>query len=275
MKNRSKAIVAIALLMPIIIILWALYLRYIKGIPWATWTGFENKTIWDLLELFIVPIFLAIIALLFNYLRTKSENELTQKHIEDTVLSSYFDDLSNYILNNDFQNSFVRQLVRAKTFSTLQRLDGNRKGILIRFLFHLELITKENSIIDLSGADLSNANLEGNDLSENEDRKHLSYLSLFGVVLAGANLRNSSFSDARLTRANFAFADLTNANFENAHLMDVDFRSASLKGANLNNAVLLSADLSGAKGLTNKQLSKVKSLVDAKLPNGSKYQKEG
>lgn len=274
MKNRLKALITILLLIPIFLTLWALYLRYAKGIPWAIWTGFRNKTIWDLLELFIVPIILAIIALLFNYLRTKSENELSQKHIEDTALSSYFDDLSNYIINNDFQNSSVRQLVRAKTFSTLQRLDGNRKGILIRFLFHLELITMDNHIIDLSGADLSNANLKGNDLSENEDRKLLSYLSLFGVALAGANLRNSSFSDARLSRANFAFADLTNANFENAHLMDVDFRSASLTGASFKNAVLLSADLSGAKGVTDKQLSKVKSLIDAKLPDGSKYQKE-
>lgn len=278
MKNKTKLILSIFLLITIMLVLWALYLRCFKGIPWAIWTGFRNKNFWDVLELLGVPIILALIAVLFNYLRSKSENELSQKQIQDSALSSFIDDLSYYLLNNDLLNSTedssIRQLVRIKTFSTLQILDGKSKGILIRFLFHLKLINKAAPIIDLSGADLSNLDLKGNDLSDNDDRKLLSYLSLFEVCLAGANLRNSNFSEAKLSRSNFTFADLTNANFKDAHLMGADFRSASLSGANLSNASLLSADLSGAKGVTEKQLSLVKSLVGAKLPDGSEYQKE-
>ena len=56
-----------------------------------------------------------------------------------------------------------------------------------------------------------------------------------------------------------------------AHLMEVDFRLATLTKANLKSASLLLADLSGAKGVTDKQLSKTKSLDGTKLPDGSKF----
>ncbi len=56
-----------------------LYLRYVKGLVWADATGFEDKTLWDLMELLIIPVGLAIVAYFFS----KSEQKRDQESNED------------------------------------------------------------------------------------------------------------------------------------------------------------------------------------------------
>lgn len=45
-------------------------------------TGFEGKTIWDWLQLIIVPVALGIVALLLNQANTRTERNLTQRRYE-------------------------------------------------------------------------------------------------------------------------------------------------------------------------------------------------
>ena len=70
------------------------------------------------------------------------------------------------------------------------------------------------------------------------------------IDLSGANL-----SDANLKRAELMWSNLNNANLSRAYLRGADLRGAKLNNANLSGAKLVNADLSGAK-LNNANLSR-------------------
>ena len=72
-----------------------------------------------------------------------------------------------------------------------------------------------------------------------EMRADLSGVDLSRANLSGANLLNADLSDAELSGANLSGANLYNA----------DLRGANLSGANLLNADLSGVDLSGAKNI--------------------------
>jgi len=111
--------------------------------------------------------------------------------------------------------------------------------------------------IDLSGADLSNAdlsdvNLSGADLSDvnlsSADLNHanLSEANLSSADLNHANLSEVDFSGADLTMADLSSTDLRDANLHDANLSDTKLNKANISGADLTGANLNSADLSGA-----------------------------
>jgi hypothetical protein len=88
---------------------------------------------------------------------------------------------------------------------------------------------------DLSGADLSRANLYGADLSgANLSRANLSRADLYGANLSGANL----------SRANLSRADLSGANLSRANLY----------GADLSRAVRMPITCKWSHGITNENL---------------------
>ena len=98
---------------------------------------------------------------------------------------------------------------------------------------------------DLSGVDLSRANLSGANLL-NAD---LSDAELSGANLSGANLYNADLRGANLSGANLLNADLSGVELSEANLSGADLRGANLSGANLLNADLSGVDLSGAKNI--------------------------
>jgi uncharacterized protein YjbI with pentapeptide repeats len=75
----------------------------------------------------------------------------------------------------------------------------------------------------------------------------------------GADLRNANLSNTTLN-----FANLDNANLAGTNLQASDLHNVSLAGANLTRA-----NLKDAVGLTADQLSKVKTLKGATMPDGS------
>jgi hypothetical protein len=85
---------------------------------------------------------------------------------------------------------------------------------------------------DLSGADLSGANLRSADLRS--------------ANLSGADLRSADLSGANLRSANLRSADLSGADLRSADLSGADLRSANLSGANLRSANLSGANLRSA-----------------------------
>ena len=100
-------------------------------------------------------------------------------------------------------------------------------------------------------ANLWRANLEGANLSE----AHLERADLSGAHLEGASLM----------RAHLEGSDLREAHFEGANLSEANLEESSLKRAHLEGASLRWAHLEGATRLTIDQLSKVKTLYEAKL----------
>src|SRR5215208_4802762 len=105
----------------------------------------------------------------------------------------------------------------ARTLTVLPRLDGDRKGIVVQFLYESGLILRVRRVLDLRGADLIGANLRG-------------------AVLLGLNLSGASLKGANLSWATLGVADLSDANLEGAELYlatleKADLRSADLEGA--------------------------------------------
>ncbi len=268
MKKITKTFLISFIVIFSVLITWGIIFYLIRNNTWPTWTGFEDKKLWDIIEIVIIPVFLALIAIWFNYQTNRNSNRISNNQTQDSTLEKYLDYLSNILTTEEYLNPKKnRQLLRAKTLTALQRLNGERKGILIRYLYNLDLINIVDQVIDLSGSDLNDIDLSGCDHSGNKDRTLLSYLSLFEASFIGAEMRKADFSEAKISRSKFMFSDLSNSNFKDAHLMDADFSCATLKNVNFKNASLLGANLSKTTGLTKRQLRKAKTLKAAILPD--------
>ena len=130
---------------------------------------------------------------------------------------------------------------------------------------------------DLTGATMDRAILSGATMVEAIlNKAQGENVALNGVNLERANLIESNLpyvnmERAILTGANLGWANLSKANLEKANLSE-----ANLSGANLDEARLAGADFSGAflfgTRLSLKQLSTVKSLANATMPDGTKYE---
>src|SRR5215212_8110326 len=110
-----------------------------------SWTGFQGKTVWDFLQLLIVPLMLVAIGLVFSLQqdarqqrvedqRAEAERELAEQRAQDEALQAYLNQMSNLLLENDLreskEDSEVRTLARARTVTVLGRLDPRRKTAL-------------------------------------------------------------------------------------------------------------------------------------------------
>ena len=89
-----------------------------------------------------------------------------------------------------------------------------------------------DTVIELNGVDLSEANLGEVNLAEAD--------------LGRANLREADLNHANLSKARLAGADLSGANLAAADLSDADVSKANLSHANLTEANLVGSNLRGA-----------------------------
>jgi uncharacterized protein YjbI with pentapeptide repeats len=242
------------------------------------WTGLPRRTLWDWLNLLIVPVVLA----LGGYFFTRSENRRTQQNAEaqreldrdiaeqrrnDDVLQAYLDQISELLLDQgrplraSKKGDEVRWLARARTLTAFETLDAQHCRTLILFLSESGLISPrkddpsiglrevdEDPVIDLSGADLRGVELSDEFLQG----VRMSYVDLRGANLAGANLGDDDLGygailrSADLRGAVLIDASLIFTNFAEADLSDADLRYAHLGMADLRKAKLQNADLRGA-----------------------------
>ena len=130
---------------------------------------------------------------------------------------------------------------------------------------------------DLTGAVLEGATLSGASLVEaNLTKVVAERVALNGVNLERANLVESNLSygnleRATLTGANLGWANLSRANLEKANLAEANLSGANLDDARLHGANLTGAFLLGAR-VSLKALSTARSLVNATMPDGVKYE---
>jgi uncharacterized protein YjbI with pentapeptide repeats len=258
---------AIIVLIAILIFLVGDY----AGLGIFSWAGVRDKTLWDWLQLLIIPAVLAGGALWFNRAereaerriadeRSKAEREIADERLREATLQAYLDRMTDLLLDNELRTSEeddeVRAVARARTLTVLRQLDGVRKVTLLRFLYEADLINGDNAVIalhaadliginlsdaDLIGANLSEVNLSGADLSGAD----LSEANLGGADLNGADLSGADLSEADLSVANLSGADLGGSKLRNADLGMTDLSEANLTLANLSGADLSGADLCG------------------------------
>jgi hypothetical protein len=112
------------------------------------------KTLWDWLQLLIVPAILIGVTFAWSALQTRSDNDREDRRIaadraaadqriaadraaaeevrQDATLNGYFQQMSDLMLKNKLRSSKrvapVRSVARTVTLTTLRRLDGERKG---------------------------------------------------------------------------------------------------------------------------------------------------
>jgi len=184
-----------------------------------SWTGFATKTLWDWMQLLIIPVVLAVGTLWFNTQQANiSAAQGKQQHANDqqiaadqqneATLTTYINDIGNLLTTNHLRSSQpgteVRVVARAKTFVALKKLDGERKGELIQFLYEAHLIGY-TSVDARSGAVSQTAsivNLYGVDANQAD----LTRAYLEGADLEGVNLEGANFGGADLSKANLRYA---------------------------------------------------------------------
>ena len=94
----------------------------------------RGKTLWDWLDLFIIPIFLVIGAFLLQWLIGKSELERAKDQQRETALREYIATIKELLLDKEHSlresalEDAVRVVARTVTLATLRELDPVRKG---------------------------------------------------------------------------------------------------------------------------------------------------
>jgi uncharacterized protein YjbI with pentapeptide repeats len=272
--------------------------------PW-TLRQFGGKTVWDWMELLIVPFALAVIGFLFTMQqdarqqrsdaqRAESERRIQQQNAQDEALQAYLDQMTQLILDRKLleadEDDPVYTLAQARTSTVISRLDAAHNRNATRFLSDSGLAETTQfgapSVslfrdIDLSGADLRGVTLVGADLSNAELQRatlidaFLDDANLSGADLSGANLSDAILSEATLTGGTLlSEADLSGANLSEANLSDASLYRATLidaflGDANLSGARLEEADLSGADlsgaDLSEADLSGAKGVTEEEL----------
>jgi uncharacterized protein YjbI with pentapeptide repeats len=232
--------------------------------------GFRGKTLWDWLQLLIVPAILIAVTFAWSATQTRNDNKREDRRIaadraaadiarQDATLQAYFDQMSRLMLDRKLLTSkdgdAVRAVARTVTLTALRGLDGERKGEVVRFLGEAELLNVEDAQVVLDDADLVGANLKDAFLLDAE----LGFINFAGANLAGADLSGSDLQFANLRGANLAhatpydtdlrFANLEGANLAYAELAGTLLGDANLADTNLRGARLDLAKLKGAKNL--------------------------
>jgi hypothetical protein len=219
------------------------------------WTGFNGnhksgKTLWDWMQLLVIPIALAIAGLSYNLVRDRTDRRIAHDELQADVLQEYINKLSELLLDKDLDsNPNAQYAAWMRTLAVLNRLDTVHRQSLVQFWYGsgFNNINIGQSLLELSYANLSQIDLSGADLNR--------------IVLIGANLSGSDLGRANLSEADLSDTDLTGANLQGAKLF-----KANLQGSDLSEADLRKADLSEAK-VTEEQLKKAKSLKGATLPS--------
>lgn len=209
--------------------------------------GFKDKTLWDYLQLVAIPVIIGIGTLWFTYqqsLATAAASEeqyqtnlnIAQDQQQETALQTYLDRMSDLLFTEHLATSRpgdeVRQVARARTLTLLPQLNITRKEEVIRFLTEANLIQsngKVSAIINLNGADLTDA--------------YLSAADLHGADLSGADLSGAYLHGANLHDADLSVANLTDANLTDANLSGTDLRGAMTTPQQLTTAFSLSGTI--------------------------------
>jgi hypothetical protein len=243
-------------------LVWAyIFLRFAYVREWK-WTGlvenanYHKKTLWDWLDLLIVPVVLAIGGYLFTRFenkrsqqnaeqqialdreiadqRTKEDRKLAQERAEterqiaeerrqDDTLQAYLDGMSQLLTDKDRPlhraqlGDSLSTVARARTLTVLGRLDGSRKRSVLQFSYESGVIARDRPVLNLSGANLSGAELSR-------------------AVLGKANLSNANLSGANLSEADLRGADLSEADLSTTtgvYKKTLEQQAYSLEGATM------------------------------------------
>jgi ABC-type multidrug transport system fused ATPase/permease subunit len=114
-QKRSKPLIVVAITILVVGVLTLVIFGYLLRLAW---TGFFNKTLWDWLQLLIVPLVLAVIALTFQFANSRTEQQIAKQRYEqdqqialdkqrEDLLQTYLDRMSELLLKEKLRSSEV------------------------------------------------------------------------------------------------------------------------------------------------------------------------
>ena len=218
---KAHPIVSVLATLVIALIVLVIIGGYLLHWDWAGFNGNikSGKTLWDWLQLLIIPAVLAFgVSVIYLTIsrgeqeatkqRAKTEREVADDNQREAALQGYIDKISELLLHEKLRESQqtdeVRTLARVRTLTVLPRLDGKHKGSVLQFLHEAKLINQDKGIVSLEGANLREANLSG--------------ANLYKADLFGAELTECLLNKANLIETNLSNANLSNAGTIPVHL---------------------------------------------------------
>jgi hypothetical protein len=290
--------------MGVLLLLLLVVFGYLTG---REWVGVADKSLWDWLQLLVVPVVLAVAGFLLSDAAQRerdlevrqSEADFTNSRAQSDALLAYLDQMSSLVvdrrMNSEPPSSDTRMIAQARTLVILASLGRDRKRDPLNLIYELNLINKYSPYLNLkkanfAAADLSEITLHDACLKDADLRRtNLSGADLRGSDLSNVDLRGADLSDAELSDVSLACANLLPyserrpAKLNAVHLAngadptDIDLNDdrvirTNLSGANLRGADLSGAYLAGVVGITNEELElQAPSLQGATMPDGQKY----
>ena len=230
------------------------------------WLGFRGKTLWDWLQLLIVPAILIGVTFAWSATQTRTDDMREDRRSQDATLQAYLNQMSDLMLDRKLLKSkkddAVRAVARTVTLTALRRLDAERKAEVVHFLYEAGVLHVPHDltffgsvfrgtpipIVDLEGADLRGVDLANASLWTTEcgvlegvrsrallkgdfRGARFDHATLCAVDLSEADLRGASFAGAKISHTTLSFADkLEGASFKGASFWHVDLACADLDG---------------------------------------------
>ncbi|MCC6607881.1 MAG: pentapeptide repeat-containing protein [Anaerolineae bacterium] len=250
---------------------------------WGQWMGIivdpvsgrspeDYRTLWEWLDLLIIPAVLALGGWWLN--KTQRETELqiaqeqraedyriaeaknqTDKQIakdrnQQALLDGYFDRMTSLILEKGLKDpdsgNEIRNIARTHTLSVLRNLDGKRKGQVLSFLNETGLIQKQNHgqpppMISLHSAELRGADLIMIPLRELYDANY--WTPALVTRLIKEDYDKYLPGTTKTWSADLRDCALKDADLSYAAFILTDLSGTDFDEANLNGAILVLANL--------------------------------
>ena len=250
------------------------------SLKWVRWTGFFDKTLWDWMQLLVVPIVLGGGVIWFQQQadsrareseaqRSQVQLSIENDRAQQSGLQAYLANIGVLLLDKNLfdanENAPVREIARAATLNTLRQLDPDRKGIVITFLYDSGLIRSINRLGDRdpSGTGPIEENFitlaEAAEILADSDSllatidDHIEELAL-RIGVAPESIVIIEDLIIRLDKADLSGANLDGAFLEGVDLFDTNLSGAILTDALFSRSILALAVLTGAN-LTGADLS--------------------
>ena len=253
------------------LILWLLILLLLSLVGYVafqalrpnppTWTGFGEstkkddivaaKTLWDWLDLLIIPAVIAIIGWSYNKADKTKTRRSEEEKAQNETLNLFIQKLTILVTEKNLLNDTsgqIKAIARTTINLSFNCLNGERKGQALQFLYESNLIDNQ-PIINLVGSNLRNIVLDEIVLSKSEIRgAYFNNASLLDTNLNEANLIGCDFTKANLSGSltrnlDLSYSDLTEAKLMNMDLTTVNFEGVTLTKANLKGSKITKCQL--------------------------------
>lgn len=212
---------------------------------------FSGKSVWDWLDLLIVPSVIGLSVAYFESMGRLTELEIAERNNEvereiskerywESTFKEFLDKMTVFVIENGLlkaqANADLTNIAIMRTRTTLRILNAKWKQEVVVFLSESGITKSIPGILcncDLSKTDLNRIGLSNADLSDAQ---------LNDAILSGANLNASE-----LSRASIVGAKLIGTQMQAATLTSADLTNSDLQGASLSRSKLTAAKFKNAK----------------------------